>query len=403
MATIVGEALLSESVNLLLDLASQEVVKFIRGRKVSDTLLTKLKTSCLALSKVLNDAEEREITDTNVREWVDELKDAVYHAEDLLDEIATEALRCQVEADFVACTSKVRNFICTSFDQFGRKLESKIQEVVDKLEYLGLREGVEGRSSQIVPSTSLVDPETIIYGRDDDEKAIVNLLLSNDVASNNHPCVIPIVGMGGVGKTTLARDIYNNQRVIDHFSLKAWVCVSKEFDIPKITKNILEAVSSQTYNTTDFNIIQTKLKDYLMGKKFLLILDDVWNEKGDDWELLSIPFKYGTSGSRIIVTTRNESVVSIMSPIQIFHLNKLSEEDCWLLFANHAFGNGNSNAYPELKKIGEEIIKKCDGLPLAAKTLGRLLHYKLEVEEWNKILKSEIWSLPNDGVIFFQL
>ncbi|KAF3948838.1 hypothetical protein CMV_025214 [Castanea mollissima] len=193
MATIVGEALLSESVKLLLDLASQEVVKFIRGRKVSDTLLTKLKTSCLTLSKVLNDAEEREITDKIVKEWLDELKDAVYQAEDLLDEIATEALRCQVEAEFVTCTSKVRNFISTSFDQFGRKLESKIQEVVDKLEYLasqinaiGLREGVEGRSSHRVPTTSLVDPETIIYGRDDDEKAIVNLLLSNDVASNNH-------------------------------------------------------------------------------------------------------------------------------------------------------------------------------------------------------------------------
>ncbi|XP_050273196.1 putative disease resistance RPP13-like protein 1 [Quercus robur] len=405
MATIVGEALLSESVKLLLDLASQEVVKFIRGRKVSDTLLTKLKTSCLTLSKVLNDAEEREFTDTNVKDWVDELKDAVYRAEDLLDEIATEALRCQVEAVFVTCTCKVRNFISTSFDQFGRKLESKIQEVVNKLENLasqinaiGLREGVEGRSSQRVPTTSLVDPETIIYGRDDDEKAIVNLLLSNDVASNSHPCVIPIVGMGGVGKTTLARHIYNNQRVIDHFSLKAWVYVSKEFDVPKITKNILEAVSSQTYDTTDFNIIQTKLKDYLMGKKCLLILDDVWNEKGDDWELLSIPFKYGTSGSRIIVTTRNRSVASIMSPIQIFYLNKLSEKDCWLLFANHAFENGNSNAYPKLKKVGEEIVKKCDGLPLAAKTLGRLLHYKLEeLEEWNKILKSEIWSLPNDG------
>ncbi|KAL4612024.1 hypothetical protein ACB092_08G168800 [Castanea dentata] len=404
MATIVGEALLSESVRLLLDLASQEVVKFIRGRKVSDTLLTKLKTSCLTLSKVLNDAEGREITDTNVKDWVDELKDAVYHAEDLLDEIATEALRCQVEADFVTCTSKVRNFISTPFDQFGRKLESKIQEVVDKLEYLasqinviGLREGVEGRSSQRVPTTSLVDPETIIYGRDDDEKAIVNLLLSNDVASNNHPCVIPIVGMGGVGKTTLARDIYNNQRVIDHFSLKAWVCVSKEFDVPKITKNILEAVSSETSNTTDFDLIQTKLKDYLMGKKCLLILDDVWNEKGDDWELLSIPFKYGTLGSRIIVTTRNESVASIMRPIQNFHLNKLSEEDCWLLFANHAFENGKSDAYRELKKIGEEIIKKCDGLPLAAKTLGCLLHSKLDVEDWNKILKSEIWSPPNDG------
>ncbi|KAL4612019.1 hypothetical protein ACB092_08G168300 [Castanea dentata] len=185
--------------------------------------------------------------------------------------------------------------------------------------------------------------------------------------------------MGGVGKTTLARHIYNNQRVIDHFSLKAWVCVSKEFDVLKITKNILEAVSSQTNDTTNFDIIQTKLKDYLMGKKCLLILDDVWNEKDDLWERLSIPL-YGTSGSRIIVTTRSSSVASIMNPIQIFYLNKLSEEDCWLLFANHALENGKSDEFPELKKIGEEIVKKCD-----------------DVEDWNKILKSEIWSLPNDG------
>ncbi|KAK4608591.1 hypothetical protein RGQ29_002125 [Quercus rubra] len=404
-ATLVGGALLSATPKVLFEkMASQEVVNFIRGRKVPATLLTELKTSCLTLSKVLNDAEEREITDTTVKEWVDDLKDAVYQAEDLLDEIATEALRCQVEADFGTSTSKVRNYISTSYDRFRGKLESKIEEVVDKLENLasqtnamGLREGVEGRSSQRFPATSVIDPETKIYGREHDEEAIVKLLLSKDVASNIHSGVIPIVGMGGVGKTTLARNVFNNQNIIEHFSLKAWVCVSEEFDIPKITKKILEAVSLQKHDNTDFNKIQIDLKNFLMGKKFLLILDDVWNEKYDDWELLSIPFKYGTSGSRIIVTTCNESVASIMRPIQIFHLNKLSKEDCWLLFANHAFENGKSDAYPELKRIGEEFIKKCDGLPLAAKTLGCLLHSKFDVEVWNKILKSEIWSQSNGG------
>ncbi|XP_075635758.1 putative disease resistance RPP13-like protein 1 [Castanea sativa] len=409
MAEILVAPILSASLKAFFDkMTSPAVVNFILGRKVPDTLLKELKTLCSTLSKVLNDAEEREITRTDVKDWLDELKDAVYHAEDLLDEIATDALRCQVEANFGTSKRKVRNYISTSYDRFQGKLESKIKEVVKMMNSLalqittiGLKEVLEGRSSQSVPTASLVDPDTIVYGRDDDEKAIVNLLLSNDVASNNHSFVIPIVGMGGVGKTTLARHIYNNQRVIDHFTLKAWVCVSNEFDVPNLTKNILEVFSPQTgiANTTDFNFIQNKLKDFLMGRKFLLILDDVWNKKAEDWELLCIPFKYGALGSRIIVTTRNESVASIMSPIQIFHLNKLSEKDCWLLFSNHAFENGNSDAYLEFKKIGEEIVKKCDGLLLAAKTLGCLLHHKLEeVEEWNKILKSKIWSLPIDEV-----
>jgi Leucine-rich repeat (LRR) protein len=403
-ATLVGGAFLSATLQVLFDrMASQEVVNFIRGRKVPERLLKKLKTSFLALNAVLVDAEEKEITNTTVKEWLEELKDAVYDAEDLLDEIATEALKCMVEADFVTFTSKVRNFIPTSFNWSEQKLKSKIEEVLVRLEdlakqkdVLGLREGVGGKSSQRLPTTSLVE-ESKIYGRDFDKEPIVNMLLSNDAESNDHPRVIPIVGMGGVGKTTLAQLIYNDQRITEHFNLKYWVCVSQEFDIPRITKTILEDVTSDKCNTTNFNMIQTRLKESLVGKKFLLVLDDVWNEKYDDWEEFKKPFKYGALGSKIIVTTRNESVASIMCPIQIFNLNKLSEDDCWLLFANHAFENGNFNAYPHLEEIGKQIVKKCDGLPLAAKALGALLHCKLDAGEWYKVLKSKIWSLPKDG------
>ncbi|KAF3955959.1 hypothetical protein CMV_018878 [Castanea mollissima] len=124
MAEILVAPILSASLKAVFDkMTSPAVVNFILGRKVPATLLTDLKTWCLTLSKVLNDAEEREITDTTVKDWLDELKDAVYHAEDLLDGIATDALRCQVEADFGTSKRKVRNYISTSYDRFRGKLE----------------------------------------------------------------------------------------------------------------------------------------------------------------------------------------------------------------------------------------------------------------------------------------
>ena len=166
MSSLVGGAFLSATLQVLFDrMASQEVVDFIRGRKVPDTLLKKLETLCLALNAVLNDAEEKEITNPPVKKWLDELKDAVYHAEDLLDEIATEALQCQLEV-----RSKVRNFIPTSFNWSGKSLRSKIENVLVRLEDLakqkdviGLRERGGGKSSKKLPTTSLIE-ETKIYG-----------------------------------------------------------------------------------------------------------------------------------------------------------------------------------------------------------------------------------------------
>ncbi|XP_030962786.1 putative disease resistance protein At3g14460 [Quercus lobata] len=201
--------------------------------------------------------------------------------------------------------------------------------------------------------------------------------------------------MGGVGKTTLAQLLYNKKLVVENFDVRAWVCVSQEFDLLRITRTILEAVSSSTGDTNDLDLLQVRLNKSLVGKKFLIVLDDIWNENYLDWEVLRTPFKSGAKGSKVILTTRNETVASVARTVQTYHLKPLTDEDCWLLFAKHAFGNRESKAYPNLELIGKEIVQKCNGLPLAAKTLGGLLRLKLDPKEWVKIVESNIWNFSD--------
>jgi hypothetical protein len=382
-------------------MASGDFVDFFQRRKLSDELLKKLNTTFLTLNAVLEDAEELQVIKPVVKKWLDELKDAVYDAEHVLDEIATEALRSELDAQFQTNANKVRKSISAFRNSFVKEIEPKIKDVLERLESLaqqkdviGLREGAGGKLSERLPTTSLVE-ESKICGRNDEKEAIINLLLSDD-ACGKDMSVIAIVGMGGIGKTTLAQLVYNNDKVKEHFNLEAWVCVSEEFDVFKVTKIILEAVTSSPCYVTDLNQLQLRLKECLIGKKFILVLDDVWNENYVHWEELSKPFKFGAQGSRVIITTRNHSVASIMRASSTHPLKELPEENCWTLFAAHAFHDGNSNAHGELVVIGRKIMEKCGGLPLAVKTIGALLRSKPYVDEWDKILKSELWDLPID-------
>jgi Leucine-rich repeat (LRR) protein len=385
--------------------SDQEFVDFFRRRKLSHKLLQKLNTKFLTFNAVFNDAEELQVTKPEVKMWLDQLKDAIYDAEDVLDEVATEALRSELDAEFQATASKVRKLSISAFRNSSvKEIELKIKEVLERLEtlaqdidLLGLREGVGGKLSERLPTTSLVE-ESDICGRNDEKEAIIKMLLSDD-ARDNEMGVIAIVGMGGIGKTTLAQSVYNNDKVKEHFNIDAWVCVSEEFDLFKVTKTILEALTSSIFDIKDLNQLQLRLKECLTGKKFLLVLDDVWNETYNHWETLCKPFKYGAQGSKVIVTTRSDRVVSIVRAMP-YRLMELPEEDCLSLFAKHAFHDGNSNAHGELEVTGRKIIEKCRGLPLAVKTISALLS-KSDVDEWDNILKSELWDLPIDDIGIF--
>ncbi|KAJ6944481.1 disease resistance RPP13-like protein 1 [Populus alba x Populus x berolinensis] len=346
---------------------------------------------------LLDDAEEKQITNTAVRDWLAEYKDAVYETDDFLDEIAYEALRQELEAEAQTFINPLEIKVLREMEEKSRSLHERLDDLVKQKDALGLinHTGKEP-SSHRTPTTSLVE-ESGVYGRDDDREAILKLLLSEE-ANGANPGVVPIRGMGGVGKTTLAQHVYNRSEVQERFGLKAWVCVSEDFSVLKLTKAILEEVGSKP-DSESLNILQTKLKERLQGKKFLHVLDDVWNEDYAEWLKLRTPLKYGAQGSKILVTTRNESVASVMQTVPTHHLKELTEDSCWSVFAKHAFRGENPNDHEELLEIGKAIARKCKGLPLAAVTLGGLLRTKRDVEEWEKILGSNLWDLPKDNIL----
>jgi len=204
------------------------------------------------------------------------------------------------------------------------------------------------------------------------------------------------VGMGGLGKTTLAQHVYNDPKIEDaKFDIKAWVCVLDNFHVLTLTKTILEAITDRNDDSENLEMVHKKLKEKLSGKKFLLVLDDVWNQRQDEWEVVRTPLTYGATGSRILVTTRDEKVASNMQ-YKVHRLKQLQEDECWKVFTKHASKDDNLELNDEQKEIVRKIVEKFKGLPLALKTIGCLLCSKSSILDWKSILESDIWNLPKE-------
>ncbi|XP_050234127.1 putative disease resistance protein RGA1 [Mercurialis annua] len=396
----VGEAFLSAAFQVAIEKLATPILAEFGCRLGVEKDLKRLGRTLSKIKAVLNDAESKRISDSFVQSWLNDLKEVAYDAEDLLDEFSTEAFRYNQQKKVTKLLSAPKKFI------FKAGLAPKIKEINERLDEiakerddLGLKEGVgvswtDTRDKESLQTSSLID-ESRVFGRTDDVKTLVELLVS-DKNCGNDVGIVPIVGMGGLGKTTLAQLVFNDSSVVEHFAVKVWICVSDDFNVRKLTKSILECIERKNCDLVDLDTLQTSLRDKLRGKKFLIVLDDVWNEKERDWEVLRLPFRAGALGSKIIVTTRSEKVALIMGTSHPYRLDVLSFKDCWLLFKQRAFVDGNECAHPNLIPIGEEIVKKCRGLPLAAKALGGVLHAKTEVTEWEMIMKNDIWELEEE-------
>ncbi|CAL5373737.1 unnamed protein product [Camellia sinensis] len=370
--------------------------------------MKKLSSTLFTIQAVLEDAEQKQLQDKAIQNWLKELNDAAYEADDILDECATEALRCELKGQGYGSLKKVSTSLLTCYPVqnvlFRHKIGNRIKEITQKLDAIAanrskfqLTEGVVVVTRveyDVSRETSSIITEPQLYGRDEDKEKIVKFLVE-DVCDNEDVSVYPILGIGGLGKTTLAQMAFNDERVKPHFDPKIWVYVSQDFDVKRVIKATIESANEKACEAVDLDSLQRKLRDMLNGKRYLIVLDDVWDEDPDKWDAFKYSLACGSKGASIIVTTRVDKVASIMGTISPHRLSVLSKEDCWLLFRQRAFGLGNEER-PNFVAIGKEIVKKCGGVPLAAKALGGLMRFKSEEKEWLHVEESEIWKLPQD-------
>lgn len=421
LLSCVADAMLSAFFRSVFEtVSSPDFLKFSRDEQVVAEF-KKWERYSLKINACLEDAEDKQTTSRAVKLWLKDLRDVAFDAEDVVDELATEALRRKLmvvqQIQPSASTNKVWKFIIPSCFRainpnsvkFDAEIKFKIGEVTTKLDslaaqknHLNLAETGGGRSKKVLKLTtvtsSLVD-QLRVYGRDSDRDAIIDLLMDGgEIGEEGEIGVVPIVGMGGVGKTTVAQLVYNDERIKTSFELRVWVCVSHDFDVLRITETLLQAVDSDIGEVKDLNFFQVKLKEKLLGRKFLFVLDDIWTENYIQWDLLCRPFAAGAAGSKILVTTRNKSVAKTVGgyAASYYDLKELSNDDSLSLFTWHALGAKNFDGHPNLKVVGEQIVERCKGLPLAVKALGGLLRTKVNRDEWEEILISKIWDLPEE-------
>ncbi|KAL6138827.1 hypothetical protein ACLB2K_064106 [Fragaria x ananassa] len=374
--------------------------------------ITKLRESLLILEAVLRDAEHpRQDQGEAVKLWVKKLEDIAQQAEDVLDDYGYELLRRKVELRN-QLKKKVQNFFSLSNPIVFRvkmahtieKINTALDELNKKATAIGLvaRPSLDATTSHGISIdretySILKQDENNIIGRDTVVADTVQALIKANHNQDSDLSVLAIVGMGGLGKTTLAKSIYHESEISRHFGKKIWICVSTPFEVRSILRGILEALKPENAAVQAIDAICNILKEELKGKRYLLILDDVWNEDAQKWnDLMSCLLRItDAQGSSIIVTTRSDKVAKMVETLPRCDLRKLSDDECWLILKDKAIPVGSMPILEDQERIGKEIAKKCGGVPLVAKVLGNIMRSKTS-NEWNSIVDSKIWELPDE-------
>ncbi|XP_044391931.1 putative disease resistance protein RGA4 isoform X1 [Triticum aestivum] len=295
---------------------------------------------------------------------------------------------------------------------FSRKIKSVLQDMQTHCDSVSdLLGNIPSNSMAVTlhrPQIGSTIIQDTLYGRRHTFEETVNRIISC-----KHPVsVLPIVGPGGIGKTTFVQHLYNDARTKKHFHVQVWVCVSTDFDVLKLTREILGCIPatkggsiSVANETTNLNQLQISIAERFKSKRFLIVLDDIWKcDSQDQWKTLLAPFTKGEAkGSMLLVTTRFPKVADTVKTVDPLELRGLEPNDFFTFFEACIFGEDDKPEHykDEYAGIARKIADKLKGSPLAAKTVGRLLHKDLSQKHWNGVLEKHQWlkQQKNDDIM----
>ncbi|XP_031253817.1 disease resistance protein RPM1-like [Pistacia vera] len=405
------------AVNSVLQILSPLLVQEIKLLGNAKQGVEDIKRELESIRSLLKDADAKATQEAEtegnegVKTWVKQLREQAFRIEDAIDEYTMKTARLPHGRGFVAYIHKACYFIKILKLRHGIASEIKdiklslaeIQRRVASYNFRYIDQGSGNGGRNVIPHDSRVDSFFIedaeVVGIESTQGKLISLLVEG---ASNICSVIAVVGEGGLGKTTLAGKVYDNDVVKKHFDCQAWITVGKEY----LKKDLIRTIVQELYRSTGSTLMEADkmeeknlimiLREHLKDKCYIIVFDDVW--KIEFWRDVEHALLDNKKNSRVMLTTRNNAVAEFV-PFSIVHIHKLeplSSTVGWKLFCRKAFGSDDS-CPPNLTELSEHIIGKCGGLPLAIVAIGGLLSRKNKIaSEWRNILDALGSKLSND-------
>ncbi|XP_074318121.1 disease resistance protein RGA2-like [Silene latifolia] len=385
-----AESMVTELLKSIGEKVGSEVWKTIVDAANIESQIKGLEDIKNTIEATLLDADSSQLCSHSQRDVLQKLERGLAKLIDFQDAKATKAKQKQLMGGS-KFTKEARLFFSTS-----NQLVSPFKDARKIKGMTGELSQVARNQTRILNNVSGSYMSTdMVIGRDGDRDIMVSSLLDSSAAAGVLP-VASFVGIGGVGKTTLAQYVYNDERIIRYFDLQLWISTTQDFNVKDVLRQMVTCATDEKALECGIDHLQRRLYQKIAGKRFLLVLDGVWDDDSlrAKWIELRALLRAGAQGSKVLLTTRSKTVAKIIGTQEPLIVSDLEDDDSLLLFQYVAATEWHE---PGVEAIAEEIAKMCPKVPLVILAVGSLLARKHTVQEWRSFRNAQLANFASYG------